>query len=243
MVQPSVPDKPNRVPWRLIADLLAFATALIGLVLALFAASSRDAAKNEAASLTDQLSSLDAEIASLSDERDRLEEELADSAASSTDPGTVESADSAVSDSYLTLEQAVATSECRDPWVAGGLQISGEEHFDAFSCELTMNSPNDFYLGYVDYLVPEGAERIVGLAGIDERSEDDTMTMRFTITSIADDDRELMSETMPYGDDGARFEVDVSGVNRVRLQVEVLSSEHRYSEADAWAGWAEVRFE
>lgn len=237
---------------RLLADVVAFATAVLSLMVAILAGTSRDEAKDEAASLSDQVASLDAEIASLSAERDELAEELAASptpddatTAAGTEEGPVLGGQT--EGEYASLEQSVSWIECwnYEDWVPSTLTLGGEQYFEGFQCPMGRGWSQDDELptSYVDFVVPDGAVKVTGLAGIDDLSVDDTMVVKFSILPVPDTGDSLFSATLAYGDGGEAFEVPLGEATRVRFQVDVVSSEHDDSDWFATIGWADVRFE
>lgn len=242
--------KPSRVNWRLFADVVAFATAVISLVVAIFAGASRNQAQDEAASLNDRIASLDAEISSLSQERDRLQEELDASPTpeeTTTSEGTEEGPVVAgeTEGEYTSLDQAVAQTECEgnEDWVPSTLSFSGEQHFEGFQCDIIRGQDDAPPSAYVDFVVPSGATRLTGLAGIDDTSIDDTMVVKFSILSVPDNGESLFTETLAFGDGGAPFDVALGDVTRVRFLIEIASSDHWEYTWTATVGWADVRFE
>lgn len=247
----TAPPKPRRKPlrWRLFADVIAFATAILSLTLAIFAGTSRDEARDEAASLADQIAALDSEIASLSDERDRLQDDLAATPTtdSTTDAGTDggPAVGSEGEGAYVALDEAVSEEYCENyqSWVPSTLQIDGEEYFEGFQCDMERGGNSTPPMAYLDFVVPNDAVRLTGLAGIDDRSTDDTMVVKFSVLTVPESEEPLFTATLAYGDGAEAFDIPLGETGRVRFQVEVASSDHPDPHEPAVIGWADVRFE
>lgn len=250
----SPPRKSKRdiFTWRLLADVVAFATAVLSLCVAILAGTSRNEAKDEAASLSDQVAVLDAEIASLSEERDQLQDELeasptpdAETTAAGTEEGPVLAGET--QGEYVSLDQSVAWIECwnYEDWVPSTLMFAGEQYYEGFQCPMGRgwNADDPLPTSYVDFVVPDGAVKLTGLAGIDDRSVDDTMVVKFSILAVPDGGESFFSTTLALGDGGEPFEVALGEADRVRFQVDVVSSSYDDDEWFATIGWADVRFE
>jgi hypothetical protein len=235
----------SRIPLRFIADVVALVTAMISLTVAVLAVTSRDQAEDRARSLSEELSVVEGQLADLNQERERLLSEL-DERDAETEPDEADAIDAENAASsggtYARLDDAVATDSCEQHWGSDPLQLGGEQYFDGFTCDVSVGYV-DLASGYVDFLVPAGTQQVSGIAGIDERSADETIVVRFAISRVGGESSPLFTTTLSYGHTGEPFEVELDEVARLRFEVTVVSSEHCCYKYWAAAGWGEVLFE
>jgi hypothetical protein len=111
-------------------------------------------------------------------------------------------------------------------WDADGVQYAGEPYTRGFQCSFDAYSSSDLDTGFIDFLVPTGATKLTGLAGNDQLSEAGDMSVRFSIYDSSDLTAPLW--TTDLGVNGAQdFDIDMTGVYRVRFEVTALSDADR----------------
>lgn len=223
--------------------LASIATAGAGLATVLAVSFNGQAQQSQ-----DEAGDLRGEVQSLTEERDQLSAEVAE-LKSGAEPPTEEPP--GVDSDFLRLDDASGSERCTNDyfngdWHTDTIRFQGQQYLHAFSCVPYLVSDPSVALpiGYVDFLVADGAERLVGLAGIDENSGDTTLIAEFTVQTVPESADPLFSQVLSFGE-FAEFDVDVSGTTRVRFEIEVLDSDYTYQykpEHIANASWAEVRF-
>lgn len=126
------------------------------------------------------------------------------------------------------------------------MRLGGQEYTDAFSCvpyitDATIADGRKS-VGYVDFAVPGGAERLTGVVGIADDSADTAMVLEFIVLPVPETGEPLFAQTLKYGD-VQELDLDLSGTSRVRFQVEIVDTEVYGALIDgtATASWAEVR--
>jgi hypothetical protein len=186
----------------------------------------------EITNLVEEVDDGNAEIEALQGQIDELE---------ASDPP---SGDPAAEDAsgFLALETAVDSSACDGynygNWAEQAVQYAGDPYSRGFNCGMYKGNSTDTGGGYVDFLVPEGAVTLSGLAGIDERSDATDMQVAVAVYSVPNVTDPVWSAELAYGGLEA-FELDVSAVSRVRFEVTMLDAEEG---KQFTAGFADVRF-
>lgn len=220
---------------RLLAELVTLATAIVSLVAALMLLGSRDAAVDRADELASQLDSLQSQVDEV---RGPGAEDSEDDTESDGEP-----ADTATG--ALDLDAAVGTEGCGGEfgrWSSAAAQLSGETFNDAFGCIPQITMVSDQPVGHVDFLVPDGAARLTGTVGIDDRSSNDELVAQVHIETVPASGAALFSQDLEFGQ-SADFEVAVDGRLRIRMVAEVVVAAHPDWESSATIAWANVRFE
>lgn len=117
-------------------------------------------------------------------------------------------------------------------WNNGTKTVAGKGHTGGFRC-LVGYAP---LVGYIDFAVPEGATSFTTVAGQSDDASNVGNTVRFEIIDAVSG-TVLGDESLPFGS-VANFNVPVSDMIRIRLQVSVDSSQP----GDTWASWADPTF-
>ncbi|MCW6005844.1 hypothetical protein K1W54_14835 [Micromonospora sp. CPCC 205371] len=121
----------------------------------------------------------------------------------------------------LTVSSAVVRERCHPPGNTGTPivemtpKIAGTSYTDGFGCGIGLAGP---VAGYLDFLVPKGAQKLVGVAGLDDRSPNVTASVRFSITSL--DEKALFDETVAYGR-SAKVDLDLGDQSRIRIKIQL----------------------
>lgn len=241
----------NRTDQRLNRASLIFgiiaSLATVAATIATFAAVSFN---GQAQQSEDEAGDLRDDVESLRAERDQLSEEIVALESQLEQPGTAETTSTAVTvdlEDNLALERCTNYSSSGGHWDAKPVQLGGQEYVHAFSCVPYVTDATAANgrksVGYVDFAVPSGAERLTGLVGIADDSADTSMIVEFVVHPVPEAGEPLFVQTLKYGDVEA-LDLDVTGQSRVRFQVEVIDTEvlRDLSDNIATASWAEVRF-
>ncbi|WP_026923970.1 hypothetical protein [Glycomyces arizonensis] len=170
-------------------------------------------------------------------------------ASPSAEPTPTTGGEPASAGGYLDLADAVDTAPCIDgpfygEWTDDGMQLDGEEYWNGFSCVPYHSEEDELPVGHVDFLVPDGTERVTGTAGFDDRSADTTMTAEFLVHSVPKGDAPLFSQVIAFGE-VAEIDVDLTGVQRVQFEVQVRATDYIGSgslENTATLAWADMKF-
>ncbi|WP_035748737.1 hypothetical protein [Glycomyces sp. NRRL B-16210] len=227
----------------LIFGIIASLATVAATLAAFFFNGQAQQSEDEAGTLRDDVESLRAE-------RDQLSEEIVALESQLEQPITGETASTAVTldfDDNLALDNCTNYSSSGGHWNSRPVRLAGEEYVHAFSCVpySTNSTPANQRqsVGYVDFAVPAGAERLTGLAGIADDSADTSMIVEFVVHPVPETGEPLFSQTLKYGE-VEEFDLDVTEHGRVRFQVEVIDTQVYGDLTDntATASWAEVRF-
>ncbi|MEU6858791.1 hypothetical protein AB0B28_07955 [Glycomyces sp. NPDC046736] len=195
--------------------------------------------------LSDDLSAIESERDSYSARVDELEAELADTG-DETGETTVSSPAALDFEDNLAVENCTNYRSSGGQWNTEPVRLGGQEYTDAFSCvpyitDATIADGRKS-VGYVDFAVPGGAERLTGVVGIADDSADTAMVLEFIVLPVPETGEPLFAQTLKYGD-VQELDLDLSGTSRVRFQVEIVDTEvyGALTDGTATASWAEVR--
>jgi hypothetical protein len=146
----------------------------------------------------------------------------------------------ATSSIALNLDNSVDSDDCHQPhyrgapWREGPQTIGGTTFRTGFQCSIGAKAVT----GYRDYGVPPGYGRLTAHCGVDDSSPNTTTVVEFTIRSVADD-RVLYTNRLRFGEIGD-IDVPLTGVQRVRLEINQISAEISPYDKIAFASWAEA---
>ncbi len=227
----------------IITSLLAAVLGVFGLV-----------KQNQAQDLTVNVEGLNDDLSEIQAERDTYSARVGELEAELADTGGEAPAETAATAVTLEFEDSLVVENCTNfsssggQWHAKPVKLAGEEYVHAFSCvpyitDATIANGRQS-IGYVDFAVPDGAERLTGVAGIDDDSADTSMVVEFIVQSVPESGEPLFAETLKFGDVAA-LDLDVSGQSRLRFQVEIVDTEvyGELTDPVATASWADVRIE
>jgi hypothetical protein len=142
----------------------------------------------------------------------------------------------------VSLGDAVFTASCEIEnwsgywWENAAPSIGGTPHPGGFTCRVIYNSAS----GHVDFLVPAGATRFTVAAGQLDSAPNLTLTMRFSLINTVSGEV-LASSDLGYGQ-AADFDVPVSGVLRLTLNVNMLSHVTSTQDLAGIAAWGDPTF-
>lgn len=227
--------------------IVTIVTSLLAAALGVFSAVKQNQAQEltvNVEGLNDDLEQVQAERDAYSQSVEALEAELAEAG---EDPG---GAETAATGTFLALGDAVDTAPCTDgyhsgEWNAEGIEIRGEQYWNGFSCIPYHSVEDAFPVGHAEFRVPDGIERVTGTAGFDDRSADSTMIAEFLVHSVPEGEAPLFSQVLAFGET-AQLDVDLTGVQRVRFEVQVRATDYIGSgslENTATLAWADMKFE
>lgn len=147
-----------------------------------------------------------------------------------------------MADPNVYLDAAVDAESCHRPGNTGYplkamMPIIGRtEHVDGFGCLISLEGQIS---GYADFLVPDGVQNLVGVAGIDDRSPNTSGKIRFSIVAISG--TSLFDTTAVYGKP-YKINVDVRGQSRLRLKIQLAGFRESPYDSEFTACWADMRF-
>jgi cell division protein FtsL len=243
----------NRKRLRLTFEAIVTVTAIISTIVAVRNTMSLSDAKVELTTTQEQSQSMHVEINNLieqvedsSSEQEALESTIAELEARLqayestplTEPldGDGNPGDTALG--YLKVSDNVASDNCRGySWAETPVQYGETNYSRGFNCRMYASS-SYMPIGDIDFIVPNEASRLVGVAGIDVGSTETEMRVVFSVYAVPEVVAPLW--TTELGFSGTEpFDIDVSGVSRVRFEVAMVEPR---SSKNLRAGFADVRF-
>jgi hypothetical protein len=231
---------------RLVVDAVAALTAIVAVIVAVMKDREADAKAQDLALSQEQEQNLSVEITNLIQEVDEgdaeleaLQSQLDELQATDAPTGDPVSGDAS---GFVVVDTAVDSEPCDNfgygDWVEQAVQYAGDPYSRGFNCGMAKGSSTDTGGGSIDFLVPAGSASLSGLAGIDQNSDATEMRVTFAIYSVPNTTDPIWTAELGYGDIEP-FDLDLTGVSRVRFEVTMLDAEE---DERFQAGYADVQF-